>query len=92
VDTLQDALIVIDHRGYVADLNPAALTNINSNYNESIRKPATLVLKHWPYLVDRFKQGIQSVEPIYCQTWRQTRAHYFKQQPHSTIGKPYLVK
>jgi len=56
VDTLQDALIVVDHRGYVVDLNPAALAIIRKPLDQVILKPASVSLRHWPYLANRFSR------------------------------------
>ena len=55
VDTLQDAIIVIDYQGFIADLNPATLRTIQSTYLETIGEPASAVLKHWPYLNNFFE-------------------------------------
>jgi diguanylate cyclase (GGDEF)-like protein/PAS domain S-box-containing protein len=55
VDTLQDALIVVDQHSYIADLNPAALSLMKLTINEAIKRPAVEVLRLWPYLANRFQ-------------------------------------
>ena len=57
VDTIQDAIIVVDHQGSIVDVNPAALRIIDLSLKEALHKPAAYVLRQWPYLANRFGQA-----------------------------------
>jgi diguanylate cyclase (GGDEF)-like protein/PAS domain S-box-containing protein len=60
VDTIQDALIVVDKRGFVVDVNPAVVAILKKDAKELLGKPAALVLDYWPYLAERFKNPTPS--------------------------------
>ena len=64
VDTLQDTIIVIDQQGNISDLNPAACRACKISYQDAIQKPASTVLKQWPYLENYFSNHNRSVTEL----------------------------
>jgi diguanylate cyclase (GGDEF)-like protein/PAS domain S-box-containing protein len=91
VDTLQDVLIVVDFRGYVVDLNPAALKIMDTSLNRVIKKPASKVLGHWPYLANRFMGGYngkteQKIIPDIDDRWYDTRISLLKNSQEELTG------
>jgi diguanylate cyclase (GGDEF)-like protein/PAS domain S-box-containing protein len=56
VDTLGDAIIVVNHQNIVVDVNPAALNLIALPQQEVLQKPAVDTLTIWPYLANRFSR------------------------------------
>ncbi len=66
VDTMSDAVIVVDNQGRVADLNPAAQAIIGIPSRSAIGKPASQILRPWPYLSQRFQS--QSKTPTELRT------------------------
>ncbi|KPL07224.1 hypothetical protein AMJ86_05200, partial [bacterium SM23_57] len=94
VDTLQDALIVVDNQGYVVDLNPAALSIIKTSRNRTIKKPATEVLRYWPYLANRFRRKLEGqtelkIIPDINNHWYDTRISVLKGSDGELTG--YLI-
>ena len=60
VDTMQDAVIVIDQRRRIADINPAALFLLEKPIDMVVGQPAQEGLSIWPRLAHSFKEGIDS--------------------------------
>lgn len=54
VDTITDAVIVIDSQLRIGDLNPAAQFILGGDANSIIGKPAHQVLSNWPHLESHF--------------------------------------
>jgi PAS domain S-box-containing protein len=55
VDNMADGMIVLDGRGRVADMNPAAGQMIGVPVSQAIGKPATDIFTPWPDMVERFR-------------------------------------
>lgn len=94
VDTFQDALIVVDYRGYVVDLNPAALTIMRTSLSSAIKKPASMVLGHWPYLANRFNRRTNGktelkIIPDINDRWYDSRISLLKNSQGELTG--YLI-
>ncbi len=94
VDTLQDALILVDRRGYVVDLNPAALSILRTSRIRAIKKPASVVLNHWPYLANRFTRKTNGetevkIIPDTSDRWYDTRISILKNSDRELTG--YLI-
>jgi len=60
VDTLPDAVIMVDSINRIGYINPAAQAIIQISTKQAIGLPARLVLSHWPYLEQRFQRGNRS--------------------------------
>lgn len=63
VDTVPDAVIVIDLSGNILDLNPAACKLVGRPLKLLIGQPAAEVLKKWPYLSSQFK-SVKNLQDI----------------------------
>ncbi len=63
VDTMQDAVIVLDQQQRVIDINPAALELTGSTGRSPVGQPARLVFAAWPdlmaHLTDAFEANAQ---------------------------------
>ncbi len=55
VETMREGLVVLDNRGRVADINPAASRMIGVPAAHAIGKPVSEVLSPWPHLMERFR-------------------------------------
>jgi PAS domain S-box-containing protein len=54
IDNMHDALFVLDSKGRVVDLNPAALALIGQKAGELIGQPGVELFANWPDLAKRF--------------------------------------
>ncbi len=63
VETLNDALIVVDLSGMVVDVNPIALSIVNRTRKDAVRQPAASFFSDWPQLCDPFNYPpIETIE------------------------------
>jgi len=78
VDTIPDAVIMVDNQNQIGYINPIAQAIIKIPTKKAIGMPASVVLAHWPYLEKRFQKGTRSYTEI-------------KTIP-STIGRIYDIR
>lgn len=64
IDTMGDALIVLDDAGRFVDLNPAAQSIIGHTSREIIGQPITQVLAHRSDLISRFRANAEAQAEI----------------------------
>jgi len=60
VDTMQDAVIVIDQQKRIVDINPAAILLMNKTIDQVVGESAESGLSHWPRLAHSFRSGLVS--------------------------------
>jgi PAS domain S-box-containing protein len=60
VDSISDAVLVLDEQNRIVDLNLAAQRAIGHRAQDAIGQPADQVLDHWPDLVDRYRDTIEA--------------------------------
>jgi PAS domain S-box-containing protein len=54
VDEMKDGMVVIDLRGYIVDINPAAQRLIGLSGAQAIGRAAQEVFSRWPHFVERY--------------------------------------
>ena len=64
VDSLNEAVFVLDATNTVVDLNPAARHLLGQTKIEPLGQPAVEVLKKWPHLVTRYAETAETQEEI----------------------------
>ncbi|MBE9524480.1 MAG: diguanylate cyclase, partial [Chloroflexi bacterium] len=60
VDTMPDAVIMVDNKNKIGYINPSAQAIIHIPTKIAVGNPAHTVLTHWPYLELRFREDNQS--------------------------------
>lgn len=61
IDSMQDAMMVIDTKNYVVDVNAAALTLMNRKKDNTIGLTAQEMLRNQPQLFEKFK-NVEAIE------------------------------
>ncbi len=94
VDILPDAIIVINHQGFVVDMNPVASKITGFTLKEALKIPAVDVLQVWPYLTNRFRTAqIETTEqriiPDNNLQWYETRISTLLNNQEKITG--YLI-
>ncbi|MEN8172775.1 MAG: histidine kinase N-terminal 7TM domain-containing protein [Chloroflexota bacterium] len=64
VDTMPDAVFMVDNRSQIGYINPAAQAVIQISAKQALGMPARLILAHWPYLERRFQEGAESLTEV----------------------------
>ena len=64
VDGMRDGMMVLDMRGRVADINPAAAHMIGLPVGEVLGQPVGDVLAPWPHLLERFRGSMDANDEI----------------------------
>jgi len=94
VDTMPDAVIMVDNQNKIGYLNPTAQAIIHIPIKVAIGNPARAVLIHWPYLEQRFHQGNQSrteVKIIPSITGRVYDCRISKLEGHGNYHEGHLI-
>ncbi len=94
VDTMPDAVIMVDNQNKIGYLNPTAHAIIHIPIKVAIGNPARAVLTHWPYLEQRFHQGNQSrteVKIIPSITGRVYDCRIAKLEGHGNYHEGHLI-
>jgi two-component system phosphate regulon sensor histidine kinase PhoR len=89
IESMSDAVIALNERGHLVDINPAAQRLINASAKEVIGKPAEEVYAEWSELVARLK-NLQEVHTE-IEIEREQQTHYFdlRLMPlHDHQGRP----
>lgn len=64
IEAMREGMIVLDRRGWIADINPAAARIIGVPVSHAIGKPIDEVLSPWPHLAERFREVSEANEVI----------------------------
>lgn len=64
IDSMQDGMIVLDRRGYIADINPAAARIIGVPAALALGKSGEDVFAPWQQLLDRFRDIVETDQVI----------------------------
>jgi len=64
VESMAEGMIVLDQRGRIADMNPAAARMIGVPVSQAIGKALAEVLSPWPHLVERFRNVLEASDEI----------------------------
>jgi PAS domain S-box-containing protein len=64
VESMSDAVLVLDQHNRITDLNPAAQHILGHALSELIGQPAAQVFSAWPNLVERFRDATETHEEI----------------------------
>jgi PAS domain S-box-containing protein len=64
VEGMSDAVLVLDQRNRITDLNPAAQRILGHALSELIGQPAAQVFSAWPNLIERFRDATETHEEI----------------------------
>jgi PAS domain S-box-containing protein len=64
IESMSDGVLVLDARGRVADLNPAACRLIGRAEKDVVGQPAAVVLARWPELVERYRDATSAWDEI----------------------------
>jgi PAS domain S-box-containing protein len=64
IDSMDDALIVMDGQSRVVDLNSAAAEILGHSASEVVGQPADLAFADWPHLVEHFRGPQEAQEQI----------------------------
>jgi PAS domain S-box-containing protein len=64
IEGMRDGMIVLDARGLIVDINPAAAYMIGVSVANTIGKDARTVLSLWPHLIERFRVVMEADEEI----------------------------
>jgi PAS domain S-box-containing protein len=75
VDHMNVAMLVVDNKNRVVDINPAACELIKCEASQALGQPVQNVLQHWPSFVERFFNVHETNEEITIPT-RQLVYHY----------------
>ena len=60
LNTMTDAVIVIDHQLRIGDINVAAQNLVGHSASEAIGQPSSQILERWPFLSARFREKTKS--------------------------------
>ncbi|HUH98944.1 MAG TPA: PAS domain S-box protein [Anaerolineales bacterium] len=64
VDEMEDGMIVLDARGRVADINPAAAAMIGFSITQAIGRSAVELFGRWPALTKKYEDVLDAFEEI----------------------------
>jgi PAS domain S-box-containing protein len=64
VEAMREGMLVLDNRGRVADINPAAARMIGVPVAQALGKPGPEILAPWPNLVERVLKLVETSEVI----------------------------
>ncbi|MBN1666754.1 MAG: diguanylate cyclase [Anaerolineales bacterium] len=81
VDTMQDAVIVVDAQKRIADLNPAAQHLAGFNLPDALGQPVASVLANWPILALHFQFESAAVTEMRLVSSRQQRWYHSQVNP-----------
>jgi two-component system phosphate regulon sensor histidine kinase PhoR len=89
IESMSDAVIALDERDYLVDINPTAKLLINASEEEVIGKPAEAIYAEWPELVASFKNVQEVHTEIKIEEEQQTRYFDLRLMPlHNHRGQP----
>jgi PAS domain S-box-containing protein len=88
IESMSDAVIALDERDYLVDINPTAKLLINASEEEVIGKPAEAIYAEWPELVASFKNVQEVHTEIKIEEEQQTRYFDLRLMPlHNHRGQ-----
>ena len=64
IESMRDAVIVLDEQNRIVDLNPAAQRLVNRTPSEAVGQVFTQVFSAWPELVERYRDVIEADDEV----------------------------
>ncbi len=97
VDDMQDAMLVLDTEGRIADLNPAAERLIGQDITQVQGTQAKESLKKWPEMIDKYRNVTEALDEIAigegeAQTWYEIRITALKDWRRRPVGRVVLIR
>src|SRR5574340_1048174 len=92
IDSMSDAMMVLDELNHIVDLNPAAQAILGLAPGAVIGQPAEAVLKPWPYVVEQFAGVNQARTELPLAVHGEPRWYDFRISPvqdraHRPVGR-----
>ncbi len=97
INEMQDAMLVLDAQGCVADINPAAQRLLGKPADQVIGRPAGEIIRLWPQYVERYQNTLEALDEVAIgdgeeQRWYELRLFPLFDHQKRLIGRAVVVR